>query len=194
MVAITFFNSAVRHPSVMGAVAPASGPLARALATIVPRGRPATVVELGPGTGPVSRAIRARLAPGSRHIAVEVNTAMVDHLRRVHPWLDVVEGDANELGNLLRTAGVTHADALVSTLPWSLFDAPKQRRILTQVRRMITPGGAFSSVIGLHALALNAGARRFDGMLRDTLDEVVLTRTVWPNMPPSRAWFCRQHA
>lgn len=187
----TFFSAAVRRPSVMGAMAPTSTAMARMAALIVPRTRPATVVELGPGTGPVSHAIQDRLRPGSRHVAIEVDPGMVGHLRRVHPWLEVVEGDAGELDALLQTAGVTHADAVVSTLPWSLFDDAKQRRIVEQIHRTITPGGAFSAVIGLHALALNAGARRFHGTLRATFDEVILTRTVWANTPPSRAWICR---
>lgn len=189
-----FIAAAVRRPSVVGAVAPASHPMARTLAAVVPDGRPVTVVELGPGTGPVSRAIGARLAPGSRHLAVEVDAGMAGRLREAHSWLEVLHGDAADLDTLLYGAGVTGADAVVSTLPWSLFDEPKQRRILDRVRAVLPPGGAFSSVIGLHALALTAGARRFDALLRETFDEADLSRPVWPNLPPSRAWICRRHA
>jgi phospholipid N-methyltransferase len=188
----TFIASAMRHPSVIGAIAPTATAMARTLAAIVPSTHPVTVVELGPGTGSVSLAIRARLAPGSRHVAVEVDPAMADHLGRVHPWLEVIHGDAAHLRELLAVAGVERADAVVSTLPWSLFPGEQEAAILGEIGRVLAPGAAFSTVVGLHALSLTLSARRFRHRLTGMFDEVFTTSTVWRNLPPSRSYVCRR--
>lgn len=99
------------------------------------------VVELGPGTGAISEAIRERLAPGSRQLAVEIDPGMVAHLRRARPWLDVLQGDAARLGALLGERGVSRVDAVISTLPWTLFPNDAQEAILGEVGRVLRPTG-----------------------------------------------------
>ncbi|MGV9771000.1 class I SAM-dependent methyltransferase, partial [Streptosporangium sp. NPDC003464] len=116
-----FMSVALRRQGVVGAIAPSSPTLARALTAVVPTGGTPVVIELGPGTGPISEAIRRRLASGSRHLAVEIEPDLAAHLRRTRPWMETIQGDAADLGALLSEAGVERADAVVSTLPWSLF-------------------------------------------------------------------------
>ena len=53
---------------------------------------------------------------------------MAGFLRQAHPGLEVVEGDAAKLQSLLAERGVEHADAVVSGLPWALFDDTTQAR------------------------------------------------------------------
>jgi len=69
-----FLAAALRKPGRFGAVAPSSPSLAAAIASVVPTVGTPVVVELGPGTGPVTTAIDARLLPGARHLAVELDT------------------------------------------------------------------------------------------------------------------------
>lgn len=184
-----FLATAVRRPDVVGAAWPSSQNLAGVLAEVVPcRGRP-IVLELGAGTGAVSSAISRRLPAGGRHIAIEIDPRLADHLERAYPHITVRRGDAAQLERLLSGAAVDRADAVVSGLPWSLFDEDRQRRILTQVCRALTPGAGFSTFAYLHALPL-AGARRFRRLLHAYFDEVVITRTVWGNLPPALAYVC----
>lgn len=186
-----FAGVALRRQGVVGAVAPSSRSLARALTAVVPTTGPAVVVELGPGTGAISEAIRERLAPGSRQLAVEVDPGMVAHLRRARPWLDVLQGDAARLGALLGERGVSRVDAVVSTLPWTLFPEDVQESILGEVGRVLRPTGAFTTVTYLPAVPL-ARARRFRRRLRAAFDEVLTTGPVWRNMPPGLAYVCRR--
>ncbi|WP_214408686.1 hypothetical protein [Sphaerisporangium fuscum] len=116
---------------------------------------------------------------------------MVAHLRRAKPWLEVVRGDAAELCGLLERAGVTRADAVVSTLPWSLFPGALQARVLGQVGRVLTPAGAFTTVAYLTGLPL-PGARAFRRRLRAAFEEVLVTGPVWRNIPPGLAYVCRR--
>ena len=109
---------------------------------------------------------------------------MVAHLRRAKPWLEVIHGDAVELGALLAAAGVTRVDAVVSTLPWSLFPGPRQSRILHEIGRVLAPGAAFTTVTYLYAMPLPR-SRAFRRRLRSAFEEVLTTGPVWRNLP---AW------
>ncbi|WP_245765419.1 class I SAM-dependent methyltransferase [Nonomuraea jiangxiensis] len=186
-----FVAVAMRKQGVVGAVAPSSPSLARALTAVVPSSGTPLVVELGPGTGSISEAIRRGLAPGSRQLAIEVEPSMVAHLRRAKPWLEVIHGDAAELGALLAAAGVTQVDAVVSTLPWSLFPASRQSRILHEIGSVLAPGAAFTTVTYLHALPLPM-ARAFRRRLRSAFEEVLTTGPVWRNIPPGMTYVCRR--
>jgi phospholipid N-methyltransferase len=187
----TFARRAINNPTRVGAVAPSSPCLARVMATIVPTSGTPTVVELGPGTGALSTAVAHRLPKGSRHLAVELDSGMVAHLRETLPWLEVVEGDAVNLSGLLEQAEVQQVEAVISGLPWSLFSTDTQRDILREVGRVLAPGAAFTTLAYLHALGMS-GARHFRERLDEAFDEVVTTRTVWRNVPPARLYVCRR--
>ncbi|SFQ69389.1 Phospholipid N-methyltransferase [Amycolatopsis arida] len=186
-----FLAAALRGPVTVGAVAPSSAALADVLAAVAPSTGAPVVVELGSGTGAVTAAIRRRLPAGARQLAVEVDPRLVEHLRRAHPGVEVVRGDARDLGRLLAEHGVTRADAVVSGLPWSLFGPDAQLRILTQVGGVLAPGAAFSTFGYLHAGALT-GARRFHRLVRHVFDEVLVSQAVWRNLPPARVVVCRR--
>lgn len=187
----TFVTAALRSPGTVGAVAPSSPRLARLLAAVVPTHGTPGVVELGPGTGAVSDAIRRRLPPGAQHVAVEVDARMAAHLRATRPGMEVVTGDAADLTALLARTGPWRADAVVSGLPWALFPADRQRRIMGEVARALGPGGAFTTFGYLHARATGR-ARRFRDLLDATFDEVVVSRPVWWNLPPAWVYVCRR--
>lgn len=188
-----FLAAAVRNPGQIGAVTPSSAQLAALLAAVVPRAGTPVVVELGPGTGAVSAAIGERLPPGARHLAVEVDPVMTGYLRRTRPGLEVIEGDVTGLGALLVERDCSHVDVIVSGLPWALFDRATQRSVLGQVATAIGPSGVFASFGYLHATQM-AAARRFRATLDEMFDEVVVTRTVWRNVPPAFAYVCRRPA
>ena len=190
---LTFVSSAVRSPGVIGAIAPSGRALSDLLASVVPETGPSTVVELGPGTGVVSAALRRRLPPEARHVAVELDPGMVAHLRVTAPWLEVVEGDAIELQQLLAARGVTSADAVVSGLPWTLFPARAQNGIIEQVTRILAPGALFTTFAYSHVTRM-AAQRRFRALLESSFDEVRVTPTVWRNVPPALACQCRRQA
>jgi phosphatidylethanolamine/phosphatidyl-N-methylethanolamine N-methyltransferase len=175
----------------MGAVAPSSARLARVLASVVPRCGEPVVVELGPGTGVVSAAIDRRLPPGARHLAVELDPAMVRYLRRARPGLEVVPGDAAALRALLAERDVQQVDAVVSGLPWALFDTGTQRAILDQVAAVLAPGAAFTTFAYVHGLPI-AAARRFRRTLDEVFDEVLTSSTIWRNLPPALTYVCRR--
>jgi phosphatidylethanolamine/phosphatidyl-N-methylethanolamine N-methyltransferase len=187
---VTFMTSALRAPAVIGAVAPSGRALSDLLASVAPAEGAPVVVELGPGTGVVSAALRRRLPPGARHLAVELDPGMVTHLRRTRPWLEVLQGDAADLQKLLADAGVDRADAIISGLPWTLFPESAQRGIIEQVTKVLAPGAPFTTFAYSHVRSFPT-QRRFRGVLEEAFAEVVVTPTVWRNLPPAMAYQCR---
>jgi phospholipid N-methyltransferase len=161
------------------------------LASVVPRTGEPVVVELGPGTGAVSDVIAAKLPPGARHLAVELDPDMVAYLRRTRPGLEVVPGNAADLGKLLADRGIDRVDAVVCGLPWALFDDATQTTLLGEISRVIGDHGAFTTFAYLHGMTLTA-ARRFRRTLRATFDEVLVSTTVWRNLPPAFVYVCRR--
>jgi phospholipid N-methyltransferase len=186
-----FLRAALRAPGTVGAVAPSSPQLAAVLASIVPRTGTPTVVELGPGTGAVSAVIAQQLPAGSRHLAVELDGDMVGYLQRTRPELEVVQGDARNLSALLAERGVEHADAVICGLPWALFDDETQQAVLRELSRAIGDTGAFTTFAYLHGMTLGA-ARQFRRTLRGSFEEVLVSATVWRNVPPAFVYVCRR--
>lgn len=186
-----FIAAWVRNPARMGAVAPSSPWLSARLAKVAPSQGSPVVVELGPGTGAVSEMVSRRLPDSARHLAVELDPAMAAYLTRAHPGVEVINGDAAKLGALLAERDVHHVDAVISGLPWSLFDRETQRAILEQVVTSIGDTGVFATFAYSQGMALPS-ARRFRAALHETFDEVVVTRTVWRNLPPAFCYLCRR--
>lgn len=186
-----FLSRAVRNPGKVGAVAPSSMHLARAMASVVPTTGSPVVVEIGPGTGALSPAVRERIPSSGRHLAVELDDGMVSYLRGSLPWLEVVHGDAANLEQLLADNGVDRVDAVISGLPWAIFSGADQQDILRQVGRVLAPQGALTTFAYVHALGMS-GARQFRRRLGGAFDEVLTTRTVWRNLPPAMAYVCRR--
>jgi phosphatidylethanolamine/phosphatidyl-N-methylethanolamine N-methyltransferase len=186
-----FLTAALRRPATMGAIAPSSPRLGAVLASVVPCTGEPVVVELGPGTGAVSAVIAKKLPSGARHLAVELDPDMVGYLQRTRPDLEVVQGNAADLGKLLADRGISAADAIICGLPWALFDDATQSTLLGEISRAIGDTGAFTTFAYLHGMTI-PGARRFRRTLRATFDEVLVTATVWRNLPPAFVYVCRR--
>jgi phosphatidylethanolamine/phosphatidyl-N-methylethanolamine N-methyltransferase len=186
-----FLGAWVRNPGRIGAVAPSSPALSARLAAVAPSQGSPVVVELGPGTGAVTSAVSRRLPETARHLAVELDPAMAGYLGRVHPGVEIVTGDAADLMSLLAERDLKRVDAVISGLPWSLFGSETQQSILDQVVSVIGDTGVFATFAYSFGMPLPS-ARRFRATLNDTFDEVILTRTVWRNLPPAFCYLCRR--
>ncbi|TCP49351.1 phospholipid N-methyltransferase [Tamaricihabitans halophyticus] len=149
------------------------------------------MVELGPGTGATSAAIEQQLPAGGRHLGVECDPGLAAYLRRSQHRMEVVQGDAAELGQLLAEQGVDKVDVIISGLPWALFPLEQQNQILTQITEVLRPDGVFTSFAYLHALP-TARAKQFRASLQARFEEVLITSPVWRNAPPALTYVCRR--
>jgi phosphatidylethanolamine/phosphatidyl-N-methylethanolamine N-methyltransferase len=187
---LVFLRRAIRHPDQLATPFVTGDRLAAQLARVVPEGCAGTVVELGAGTGALSGPIRDRLAPGARHLAVEIDDDLVAHLRAHKPWLEVVQDDALDYDDVLARAGIDKVDAVVSSLPWALFDQPQRRALLAAIGSRLVAGGVFATITTW--MAMPHRVRELRAALDGAFDEVVETATVWRNPPPARLFVCRR--
>jgi phosphatidylethanolamine/phosphatidyl-N-methylethanolamine N-methyltransferase len=178
-----FFWRAIRHPHRFGSPAPSSRRLAEQLASLLPDSGASTVVELGAGTGALTTQLHRRLPAGSRLMAVEVDEVLAAHLAAELPGIDVRQGDADQLPTLIAEAGITRADVVVTSLPWTLLPHRRRDALLDAIADALTPEGMATAV--LTRTALPSRARELRRAFKARFAEVTMTPTVWRNLPPA---------
>jgi phosphatidylethanolamine/phosphatidyl-N-methylethanolamine N-methyltransferase len=116
------------NPLQMGSVVPSSASLCRRVVAHTRRAPDEYVLELGAGTGVISRALLAGGVPAERLIVVEIVPAMAGHLRRILPGVQVIEGDARALPDLLGADVQRRIGTVVCGIPLVLLPLAEQRR------------------------------------------------------------------
>ncbi len=137
-----FFRRWIANPLQMGSVVPSSPALCRRVAAQVSRRPDQAVLELGAGTGVISRALLAAGVPADRLIVVEIVPAMAAHLRRVLPGVQVLEGDARLLPDLVPRAFHGRIGSVVCGIPLVLLPLAEQRRFIDAIQA-VAPGTGF---------------------------------------------------
>ena len=137
-----FFRRWLANPLQMGSVVPSSPALCRRVAAQVRRVGDEAVLELGAGTGVISRALLDAGVPGERLFVVEIVPAMADHLRRVLPGAQVIEGDARALAELLPRQWHGRIGTVVCGIPLVLLKLAEQRRFIDAIEA-VAPGRGF---------------------------------------------------
>lgn len=137
-----FLKRWLANPLQMGSVIPSSPALCRRIAALATCGPEEAVVELGAGTGVVSRALLDAGLPPERLVVVEIVPDMAAHLRRALPHVNVIEGDAFDLPNVLPRALHGRVGAAICGIPLVLLPLAEQRRFVDAVEA-VAPGRGF---------------------------------------------------
>ena len=167
------------NPRSVGAVAPSSRGLARAMAAQI-RDCGGRILELGPGTGAVTEAIVARIAEPERLTAIEYDADFAARVKSRFPRVHVVHGDAFDLA---RTLGPTPPfSAIVSSLPLLNFPPAQREHLLAQVFRRLAPEAPFIQF----SYGWNPPVPPPDGA------GVTRAAFVLFNLPPARVWVYRK--
>lgn len=146
----SFFNSEVglflrrwlANPLQMGSVVPSSQTLCRRVVQQVRRAPDEHVLELGAGTGVISRALLAGGVPADKITVVEIVPDMARHLAVTLPGVDVIEGDARALPDLLPRAQHGRIGTVVCGIPLVLLPLAQQRRFIDAIEA-VAPGRGF---------------------------------------------------
>jgi len=147
------------------------------------------VVELGPGTGAVTGLILKRISRGTLFLPIELDPACVAVLKERFPGVKVFADSAERLPELVRQAGKSQVDCVISGLPWANMPQKLQQRILGAIVECLPPGGVFNTFAYVHACWLPT-ARRFRASLANYFSEVQLSPVVWRNVPPAIVYRC----
>ena len=185
-----FFKSFLKNPNVVGAVAPSSRVLARAMVEGRVEEATSCVVEYGPGLGSFTKEILARKKKNTLYVGIEKNPAFVEVLEKEFPSGRFLLGDAGDVAAILGELGVFQVDLVVSGLPFANFPPPVQKRILEATCAVLKPGGSFVTFNYIHTWLLNK-ARAFRERVSGVFHQVSW-RPVMRNVPPAFVVECRK--
>jgi len=174
-----FFRLWLKDPFKIGAIAPSSPDLARAMASLVPDSQHYPIVELGGGTGVITQALLERGIPPQKLIVVERDPTLHDLLQKRFPSVNVVQGDAAHLGALLHPHGISKVSTIVSGLPLLVFRKSVQQEIIAAAFAVMERGAPF--------IQFTYGP--FSPLPRKELGLVGRVRKrVLNNLPPASIW------
>jgi phosphatidylethanolamine/phosphatidyl-N-methylethanolamine N-methyltransferase len=174
-----FLKEFLRSPLTTASAIPSSKTLSEQMVAPIPEQGEPIVVELGPGTGAFTEVIQSRLDGRGRHLAVELNPRLADVLAKRFPDVEVIVADAERLPELLAEREV-FADVVVSGLPWAAY----RGRLTEAVAAALHPTGVFTQFTYTWTRWAGPSKRQLTGFRR-CFEEVVLTRTIWGNLPPA---------
>jgi phosphatidylethanolamine/phosphatidyl-N-methylethanolamine N-methyltransferase len=191
----TFAMQALADFRTVGAVAPSSRYLTRAMVDPLPLRHARVVVELGCGTGAVTRMLLNQMPGKSVLLAFEINPRFSRYLReQIHdPRLVIINASAETMRAEVERRGFTHVDAVASSLALTLMSDQLRHDILSESGGILRRGGVFTQYLYLHGLQWRFGRPSpFPGerMLGQYFGKV--TRSiVWRNIPPAYVYTCR---
>jgi phosphatidylethanolamine/phosphatidyl-N-methylethanolamine N-methyltransferase len=186
-----FISAFLRRPFTVGAVAPSSPALARAMVPPNDLKSAQIVVELGAGTGAITHEIRQRIALNTELAAFELHPDAAECLRKKFPGIQVIHDTAENLRQHLDRLGHRYADCIISGLPWSMMSDPLQSRILDAVLATLHPEGVFSVMVYLHAKGLPS-SNKFKHKLEARFGRITASPIVWGNLPPAFVYYCEE--
>jgi len=178
---LRFLRALIARPKNVGAIAPSSPALARAIAQQIDPGRPGPVLELGPGTGVITQALLERGIAAERLTAIEFDPELAGILKGRFRGVNVIEGDAFDLAHSLPSdepfAGI------VSGLPLLNFPMARRRALIDGALGRLAPGAALVQFsYGMTAPVVAPAGY-----------SVVCTALIWANLPPARVWVYRKN-
>ena len=142
---IQFLKEFFKHPVMVGSVIPSSDRLIRKMLGPVDWKNTKLFVEYGPGVGTFTRPILDLLGPDAKLITIDTNAEFTAFLKEdiTDDRLIAVTGSAADVEKIVAAHGFTHADFVVSGLPFSTLPAGVGDAIGQATARVIRPGGAF---------------------------------------------------
>lgn len=179
---LRFLRALIARPKNVGAVAPSSRALARAIAAQIDPAAPGPLLELGPGTGVITQALLERGIDASRLTAIEYDPDFAANVAARFHGVHVIQGDAFDLGRTLGAHAHEPFAAVISGLPLLNFPMARRRALIDGALARLAPGAPLVQFsYGMHA-----------PVVPPTGYSVHRAAFVWGNLPPARVWVYRK--
>ncbi len=188
---LSFARRFASRPRTVGAIAPSSRFLARAMLEDAGVSQANCVAELGPGTGAFTAEILPRLGEQTTFFALEIDPEFAGALRDKFPRLTVYNASAERLPDYAAQHGHDHVDTVLSGLPWASLPLEVQDGVLEAITNTLRPGGHFATFAYIHAKNL-PNARIFRDRLRSHFSKLEVSPVVWRNLPPAFVYRCKK--
>ncbi len=175
-----FGRELLANPGATGALCPSSPRLGRRMASFIPKNHKGLVVELGAGTGSVTRELLERGIPPKKLIPIEMSEKLAFHLQCRFPDLQVIQGNAANLQNLIKASAQEangQVDFVVSSLPFRSLPEELCQKIARQIEQTLGDAGRFIQ------FTYDLRSRNFIHFQRFSHLRAAI---VWANIPPAR--------
>jgi phospholipid N-methyltransferase len=142
---LLFGRNFIKHPRMLGSLIPSSRFLVNHVLSEVDWNRGRVFLEYGPGVGTFTAEILRRMRPDAVLIVLETNTDFVSFLRRrfQDKRLHVIHGSAADADASLAGLGLSHADYVLSGIPYTTIPPDVRETILRKTHSVLHPEGAF---------------------------------------------------
>ena len=187
----SMFLQFLKHPFSTGAVCASSPSLCGEMVGCPCFRNARTIAELGPGTGAVTECILSALPAGADFFAVELNENLVQQLQKRFPGLAVYNESAENLRQILSGRGVESLDAVISSLPWTIFPGELQERLLDAIWDVMSDNGLFVTYMYVQGAIMPSGIQ-FRRRLAKKFGNVKRSSIIWKNMPPAFVYRCNK--
>jgi len=175
---LRFLRALIARPKNIGAVAPSSRALGRAIARQIDPNRSGPVLELGPGTGVITNAILEHGIEAARLTVVEYDSDFAQAIAARFHGVHVIQGDAFDLGRTLGQRRDEAFAAIVSGIPLLNFPMPSRRAYVEALAKRLQPDAPLIQFsYGMHAPVVPPSGF-----------SVICAALVWANLPPARVW------
>lgn len=174
-----------RHGSTIASFVPSSRFLSKALLRGIDWDKAQCIVELGAGTGPVTTQMVRRAKPHTKLIVIEQDADFCRRLREkfhAHSNLEVVEGDACKLDQILAERGITSCDHVLCGLPTPSIPASARETIMAAAQKVLTSDGVFRQLTNMPWIFWRFYKNYFEN---------VRFKLVPLNFPPAGVYYCR---
>lgn len=157
-----FFEGFLKHPVMVGSIIPSSRFTIAKMLAPVNWEECKVFVEYGPGVGTFCRPVLDKLRRDAELIVIDTNPLYINYLRATisDSRFTAVLGSAADVEEIVRAHGHSHADYVLSGLPFSTLPEGLGPRIAEATWNVIRPGGAFL-VYQFSAKARDFMARHF---------------------------------
>jgi phospholipid N-methyltransferase len=175
----------LRHGKTIASFVPSSRFLSRALIRGIDWEKSQCLVELGAGTGPVTKQLVRHARPHTKLIVIEQDPDFCRRLRQKFPGatnLDIVEGDAGKLDQILAQRGITMCDHILSGLPTPSLPIALREAIMTASQKVLPEHGMFRQLTNMPWIYYRFYKNYFDN---------VRFKMVPLNFPPAGVYYCK---
>jgi len=179
-----FFQAFIKHPLTVGAIAPSSPELAKAMMHGVEANEDNIVIELGVGTGAITKFIEKGIPNDRSYLGIEVDRELVDSLHKKFDDLNIVCGSACETHAIHRDSGLGKAGYILCCLPFVTLPAEVGKRVLGEIEKFMAEGCTFRTFQYAHGYYTPA-AIKLREFMRKRYGKSKRSSLVVKNVPPA---------
>ncbi|MDX2362858.1 MAG: methyltransferase domain-containing protein [Crocinitomicaceae bacterium] len=179
-----FLKEFIKERRVVGAIHPSTKALGEKMLENIDFASCNIIVELGPGTGVFTDLIMERMNKDAKLLVFELNDNFYESLaaRIDHPQVQIIHDSAEFVDKYLTEDEKKNVDAVVSSLPLTVFPEKLRQTVLDEAYDCLKDGGLYTQFqYSLHAKKL-LESRYKDVSIKFTLK----------NFPPAFVYTCRK--